>query len=89
MSLSDIYKIDDKEASKEFIEALTYPNVDKISFKMFEFLVQNISCGVITVSNKIGYNKNTLEELALRRGIDLVPFDWFVNMMIEKELHAE
>ena len=79
LSSQDIIDLKDEEVNKAFF----LPSMSPMAHKIYKFVYSNISgCKIYSggmSSYVAGVNKDRLERLAERRGIDLVVFDYFVN----------
>jgi hypothetical protein len=84
--------------TKEAIEKLDDPYLEKAAFvppapqkayEIFFFLRTNIPhCAIPSGYGIIGVDKDRLERMAERRGIELIRFDQFVELYIEKAVSS-
>jgi len=83
MSPEDVKALDDEY----MLEAYFPPVSPPLSYEIFVFLRTNhLHCILSNGYGIIGIDKDKLESMAERRGIELVRYDQFVELFIERAL---
>lgn len=80
MTAEEVFELGDEVLN----EAITPPESCELAIELFKFYYSNIRSCVIPNLNAIIVDKDKLEKLAERRGIELVRYDAITNKFIEE-----
>jgi len=82
MSREEIEELGDEM----ILKAVTPPNAPQLAYELFNFIHTNIKYCLIPTMESVLVDKDKLERMAERRGVDLVRYDQFVDLYIERFL---
>jgi len=83
MTAEEVLALEDEFFHKAFFP----PEAPPLAYELFAFLrINHPHCFIAGGYGIIGIDKNKLEQMAERRGLELVRYEQFVELFIEKAL---